>query len=131
LRKREMARRSKRKKSKPAARKSKKTRSRKKPPVRPRREEPIFDVGGGMGPADAMVKLVQPLLDLTDGSPEQMNKALTLGMTAWNLDLLPPEEREKAMQNVIEAKGWSGETAEDFRELVNFLIQRKRALGIR
>ncbi len=119
-----MARRSKRKKSKP-------TRKGSRPPVRPRRKAPIFDVGGGMGPADAMVKLVQPYLDLTDGSPEQVNKVLTLGMTAWNLDLLPPEEREKHLQEIIENEGWSGETAEDFRAVVNMLMERKRALGIR
>ncbi len=47
--------------------------------------------------ADAMVKYAQPLLDGTDGSIEQMNKAFELGMLCYNLAIFPKTEREAAI----------------------------------
>jgi len=37
--------------------------------------------------AEAMVAYAQPLLDQTDGSTDQMNKAFALGQLCWNLAL--------------------------------------------
>jgi uncharacterized protein YecA (UPF0149 family) len=46
---------------------------------------------------DAMAAYVQPLLDETDGSHEQVNKAFQIGMLCWNLSLLSEEARERSI----------------------------------
>ena len=43
--------------------------------------------------AEAMVAYVQPLLDETDGSLEQMNRALGIAQLCWNLALFPEERK--------------------------------------
>jgi uncharacterized protein YecA (UPF0149 family) len=40
-----------------------------------------------------MMEYARPLLAETDGSVDQMNKALTLAQLCWNLALTPEEER--------------------------------------
>jgi len=50
--------------------------------------------------ADAMVAYAQPLLDQTDGSPVQMNKALAIAQICWNLALLPEEERDDSISKM-------------------------------
>ncbi len=50
--------------------------------------------------ADALVAYAQPLIDATDGSLEQMNKALTLSTLCYNIGLLPEEEREQSLNEV-------------------------------
>lgn len=47
--------------------------------------------------ADALVAYAQPLLDQTDGSLEQTQRAMTLGQLCWNLALLPADQREEAI----------------------------------
>ena len=47
-----------------------------------------------------MAAYVQPLLDDTDGSPDQMNQALQFGVLFWNLALLPEEERDSALSEM-------------------------------
>ncbi len=47
--------------------------------------------------AEAIVAYAQPLLDQTDGSADQMNRAFALGQLCWNLALLPEEGREEAL----------------------------------
>ena len=46
--------------------------------------------------ADAIVAYAQPLLDATDGSVEEMNKAFTLSSLCYNLALLPEDRRDEA-----------------------------------
>ena len=45
--------------------------------------------------AESMVAYAQPLLDETDGSAEDMQKAFTLAQVCWNLALLPAKERDE------------------------------------
>ena len=47
--------------------------------------------------AEAMAAYAQPLLDETDGSLEQMDRALALAQICWNLAVLPEDEREEAI----------------------------------
>lgn len=49
---------------------------------------------GGM--AQSMTAYSQPLLDQTDGSPEQIEHALSIAQMCWNLALLPGEEERKS-----------------------------------
>jgi len=47
--------------------------------------------------AEAIAEYAQPLLDQTDGSLDQVNKAFALAQLCWNLALLPEEERDEAI----------------------------------
>jgi hypothetical protein len=43
--------------------------------------------------ADSITAYAQPLLDGTDGSIEDLNRALALGQVCWNLAIMPEELR--------------------------------------
>ena len=45
--------------------------------------------------ADAMSRFAQPLIDATDGSPEDLQRALSLSQLCWNLALIPEGKREQ------------------------------------
>ncbi len=45
--------------------------------------------------AEALVAYAQPLLDETDGSLDQMNKAFAIAQLCWNLALFSEEERDE------------------------------------
>ena len=53
--------------------------------------------------ADAIVAYAQPLIDETDGSLEQMNKAMSISQACWNLSLLPKDQRQSSMKSLAEA----------------------------
>jgi hypothetical protein len=48
--------------------------------------------------ADTFVAYVQPLIDETDGSVEQLNKALVIGQLCYNLALLPEDDRDDLLR---------------------------------
>ncbi len=68
--------------------------------------------------AEAVAAYAQPLLDQTDGSLEQMNIALALGQTCWNLALLPEEERNEALGKMRPAMKMEDDEFEEFRRSV-------------
>jgi uncharacterized protein YecA (UPF0149 family) len=75
--------------------------------------------------ADAMAAYAQPLLDATDGSLEQMNRALALAQVCWNLALLPEEARNKALREMEPSlKMEAGEFEAFRRTLVVPMIRR-------
>ncbi len=47
--------------------------------------------------AESMTEYAQPLLDETDGSLEQVQKAMSIAMMLWNIALLPETEQEKTL----------------------------------
>ncbi len=47
--------------------------------------------------AEAMVAYAQPLIDETDGSLDQMNRALAIAQLCWNLALFPEKERDETL----------------------------------
>jgi hypothetical protein len=47
--------------------------------------------------AEAIAAYAEPLLDQTDGSLDQLNKAFALAQLCWNLALLSGEERDEAI----------------------------------
>jgi hypothetical protein len=47
--------------------------------------------------AEAIAAFAQPLLDQTDGSADQVNRAFALAQLCWNLALLPEERRDEAL----------------------------------
>ena len=55
--------------------------------------------------ADAILAYAQPLIDQTDGSTEELHKALTISQVCYNLALLSEKERNEhidAMQEAFE-----------------------------
>ena len=90
-----------------------------------------------MGKASAaLLQVADPLLELAR-DPDEMERALALALLAWNLSLLPEEERLERMAKVMEEIG-SGlvedgqvgceEFFDDFRAMMAELISRKLAL---
>jgi hypothetical protein len=50
--------------------------------------------------AEGIVAYAQPLLDKTDGSEEQLNKAMTISQLCWNIALLPEDRRDQMLSEM-------------------------------
>jgi len=75
--------------------------------------------------ADAIAAYAQPLLDQTDGSADQMNRAFALGTLCWNLALLPEAERDKALGEMRPTLKMNDDEFDAFRRsVVGPMIQR-------
>ena len=79
--------------------------------------------------AEALVAFGQPLLDQTDGSQEQVNKAFVLTQLCYNLALFPEEDREKTLSEVRRSSGMNDTEFDEFRrELVIPMIRRHQEM---
>ena len=67
---------------------------------------------------EAMVAYAQPLLDEAGGSPEQMNRALTIAQICWNLAVSPEEELESALANIQSTLKLDADEFEEFQRVV-------------
>ena len=68
--------------------------------------------------ANSFAAYAQPLLDKTDGSPEQMNTAFAFSQLCWNLALLPENERDKALNEIRPTLHMDDDTFDDFRRSI-------------
>ena len=68
--------------------------------------------------AEAIAAYTQPLLDQTDGSADQVNRAFALGQLCWNLALLPEEGRDEALGKMRSDLKMDGDEFETFRRSV-------------
>jgi hypothetical protein len=68
--------------------------------------------------ADALVAYARPLLDQTDGSEEQMNKAFAISSVCYNLAMLPADEREKMLAKMQGTFEMDDEEFVEFRRTV-------------
>lgn len=68
--------------------------------------------------ADAIAAYTQPLLDSTDGSVDQVNRALALGQLCWNLALLPEEARDEFLATMRPSLKMDDDEFEAFRRSV-------------
>ncbi len=50
--------------------------------------------------ADSMMEYAQPLMDDTDGSVEELNKAMSIAQICWNLAIMSKEEREESFSSM-------------------------------
>ena len=66
--------------------------------------------------AEAIAAYAQPLLEETDGSIDDMNRALTLAQLCWNLALMPEDQREAAIDEMKPALKMTDEEFADFRQ---------------
>jgi|CXWL01.1.fsa_nt_gi hypothetical protein len=75
--------------------------------------------------AEAIMAYAQPLIDQTDGSLDQLNRALALGQLCWNLALLPEEERDKVLGETRPTLKMEDDEFEAFRcSVVGPMIRR-------
>jgi hypothetical protein len=68
--------------------------------------------------ADAIAAYTQPLLDQTDGSADQLNRAFALGQICWNLAMLPEEGRDEALGQMRPTLKMDDDEFEAFRRSV-------------
>jgi SEC-C motif len=68
--------------------------------------------------AEGFVAYAQPLIDQTDGSPEQMNKAFGIAQLCFNLALLPDDERQKSISEMQPSLGMDDTEFADFRSSI-------------
>lgn len=71
---------------------------------------------GALG--DAIGAYIQPLIDETDGSPEEVQKALSLGLLCYNTALLPVDKREEMSAEMQSSLGMDDDEFDDFRRSV-------------
>lgn len=75
--------------------------------------------------AETFTAFAQPVLDQTDGSMKQLNKALPIGQLCYNLALLPDDQRPEMLDHMRSAFDLDDEEFDDFkRSLVAPLICR-------
>lgn len=75
--------------------------------------------------AEAFVAFAQPLIDQTDGSQEELKKALTIGQLCYSLALLPEDEREAMIRGMQPDLEMGDEEFDDFRRsVVDPMVQR-------
>jgi hypothetical protein len=60
----------------------------------------------------------QPLIDQTDGSLEQMNKALAISQLCWNVSLLPEDKRDQMLSEMRPSFQMDEEEFNDFRRSI-------------
>ena len=68
--------------------------------------------------ADGFVAYAQPLLDQTDGSEEQLNKAFAISQLCYNLALLPDDRRDAMLDEVRQTLGMDDAEFAEFRRSV-------------
>ena len=75
--------------------------------------------------ADGIVAFAQPLLDQTDGSVEQMNKAFAVAQLCFNLAILPEDSRDKMLGEMQQSVAMDNEEFKEFqRSIVVPMIRR-------
>ena len=68
--------------------------------------------------ADAMVAYAQPLFDETDGSPEQIRRAMLIAQFCWNLAVSPEEDLESALADLQSTLKMDADEFEEFQRAV-------------
>lgn len=75
--------------------------------------------------ADAMSRFAQPLIDATDGAPEQLQRALILSQLCWNLAIAPEETRDEFLANMQPALKMDDGEFQGFKQTVVMPIIRR------
>lgn len=74
--------------------------------------------------AEAMAAYAQPLIDETDGSLEQVNRAFAIAQICWNLALFP-EERKHTLEDMRPSLKMNDDEFESFQRNVIFPMIRR------
>jgi uncharacterized protein YecA (UPF0149 family) len=88
-------------------------------PGRPSLDIAYHQPEGPMGAiADAIVTYAQPLIDSTDGSADEIERAFALGQLCWNLALLPEAQRDESLAEMRSTLEMDDDEYEEFRQTV-------------
>ena len=68
--------------------------------------------------AEAMSRFAQPLLDATDGSPEELQRALSLSQLCWNLALIPEGDRDQMLADMQPTLKMDDDEFQEFKHTV-------------
>jgi hypothetical protein len=79
--------------------------------------------------ADAFVAFARPLIDQTDGSEEQLNRAFAMSQLCYNLAMLPEDARETTLSKMRPKLKMNDEEFGAFRrEVVDPMILRHQRM---
>lgn len=79
--------------------------------------------------AEGFVAYAQLLLDNTDGSTEQLNKAMSISQLCWNLALLPEDGREKMLSEMRPSLNMDDDQFDEFqRSIIDPMIRRHQEM---
>jgi len=79
--------------------------------------------------AQAFAAYAQPLLDQTDGSAEELNKAFAISQLCYNLALLPEDGREDAMREMRSSLEMDDDEFNEFqRSVILPMIRRHQEM---
>lgn len=77
----------------------------------------------------AMAAFAQPLIDQTDGSPQQVQKAVTIATLCWNMAIVPDVEHDEFLNGMREAIRMSDDEFREFRQnVIDPMIRRHRQM---
>jgi hypothetical protein len=68
--------------------------------------------------AEAFAAYAQPLLDQTDGSEGQLNKAFAISQLCYNLALMPEDSRDRTLSEMRPSLEMDDEEFDDFRRSI-------------
>jgi hypothetical protein len=68
--------------------------------------------------AEAIAAYAQPLLNDTDGSLEEMQRAMTFSQLCWNISVAPHDQRGKVLDDLRSGLGMAVAEFEEFRQSV-------------
>jgi uncharacterized protein YecA (UPF0149 family) len=78
---------------------------------------------------DAVASFAKPLIDQTDGSIEQVQKACNISMACWNLAMMPDERREEAIREMQLTLKMNDADFESFRRsVIEPMIERHQQM---
>lgn len=88
---------------------------------------------GEVGFSEALADFAQPLIDDTDGSEEEVSKALMFATLCWNLALLDDESAmERVLNHMVreyrEESELGAEEGVEFREMILQMVERHRRM---
>jgi hypothetical protein len=79
--------------------------------------------------ADGMSRFAQPLIDATDGSPEQLQRAFMLSQLCWNLAMIPEGKRDGALADMQPTLKMDDSEFQEFkRTVVTPMIRRHQEM---
>jgi hypothetical protein len=79
--------------------------------------------------AQGISAYAQPLVDQTDGSPDQIQAALSMAMICWNVAILPDAQHDEFLTSMRGSLKMGDEEFRAFRrEIVEPMIRRHREM---
>lgn len=84
---------------------------------------PVIPVEHEVKASALLLALIEPYLELAT-TETIFRRLVTLAATAWNLSLIPEEQRQVVIEEVL-SEMEEAETREDMREIIEDLIRRK------